>query len=350
MGALTVISRTAAPDVTARVRETLSRRGFEAPEIIETKGHTLLLHGGMVSGEAMLLEREESGDFAAAAGTLLYKGQYGRAALLEFLKDARKGEEDEEALAGCYVILLSLSGRLRLAVDRLGLYKVHCLADGSVWSSSFLAAAAALKERRFDEQAVYEFVFQGATYGGATVLQDVTLLSPDRWHSLTPGEPDRERPFPFTLKVEKRPMAEHVARVAGTLRQYYGALVEAFGKNVDTALSGGYDSRLTLALLRGAGAVPEVHVYGGEADPDVVIAKAIAKGEGFTLIHENKERLGDPSPEGVARAVEAQFWAFDGCPTDGIVGTGSDLATRRARAAGGRLALNGGGGEVFRNF
>jgi asparagine synthase (glutamine-hydrolysing) len=41
---------------------------------------------------------------------------------------------------------------------------------------------------------------------------------------------------------------------------------------------------------------------------------------------------------------------LDAYPPDGILDDGADVATRRDRAAGGALALNGGGGEIFRNF
>lgn len=352
MGVLTIIPHIEGHDVMAETaRNSLKKQGFSDPTQLQAAGHTVFVSPQMVGG-TLLLAKGEGGDFAAAGGTISYKGQYGVAGLERLLADAEAGVPEDEHFAGCFVLLLCTGGKLTLFTDRLGLYKFYRSADGQIWSSSFLACCAALKAPKLNRQGVYEYVFQGTTYGSETLVQGIDLVGPeDRLTLGAGGTVSREaRPFPFDLSVDDSPMEVHVRRVAERLGALYADLHRTFGSDVDTALSGGYDSRLTLALLRQQGAVPEVHVYGGDDDLDVLVAKQIAKGEGFTLIHDNKERLGDDSPEGVARAVEAQFWAFDGCPTDGIVGSGSDLATRRARAETRSLALNGGGGEVFRNF
>jgi len=348
MGLLTIIPRSERHDTLLRTaRRIMEKRGFPAPEVLSAAGHTVVVHPQMVGGVSLFAEGK-GGDFAAAGGTLSYKGLYGAAGLAELLKDAQRRLPSDDLFTGCFVLALCIGGRLTIFTDRLGLYKFYRTADGAIWSSSFLVCCAAMETPRFNRQAVYEYVFQGATYGSDSLVEGVEQVSPDVRHGL--DGPSEARPFPFDFTVDESPMDRHVRRAADTLGTLYANLHRSFGGNVDTALSGGYDSRLTLALLRQQGAVPEVHVYGAERDPDVLVAKVIAEGEGFTLHHDNKERLGDDSPEGVAQAVEAQFWAFDGCPTDGIVGSGSDLATRRARARSKGLALNGGGGEVFRNF
>ena len=75
-------------------------------------------------------------------------------------------------------------------------------------------------------------------------------------------------------------------------------LSSAFGDRISTALSGGYDSRLMLALLRACGVAPYVYVYGYEDDCDVQVARSIAAGEGFALVHTDKQA---GAPIGVGR-------------------------------------------------
>mgnify|MGYP006951082563 CR=1 FL=1 len=41
---------------------------------------------------------------------------------------------------------------------------------------------------------------------------------------------------------------------------------------------------------------------------------------------------------------------FDALPRDGIYDLGADRRTRLQQAADGSIALDGGGGEIFRNF
>jgi asparagine synthase (glutamine-hydrolysing) len=115
-------------------------------------------------------------------------------------------------------------------------------------------------------------------------------------------------------------------------------------------LSGGYDSRLTLALLLEQGLRPRIHVYGRDDDPDVGVAKRIAEAEGFALEHVDKSRFPVIEPDAFPDLVERNFLAFHGHPADGIFENGSDLATRMERCSSGELMLNGGGGEIFRNF
>ncbi|MFT5175370.1 MAG: hypothetical protein ACI8W7_003560, partial [Gammaproteobacteria bacterium] len=64
----------------------------------------------------------------------------------------------------------------------------------------------------------------------------------------------------------------------------------------------------------------------------------------------DKSKHPTPPVDDFARIVHANYLAFDGWPPSGIFDSGVDLMTRRARASGERLMLNGGGGEIFRNF
>jgi asparagine synthase (glutamine-hydrolysing) len=105
---------------------------------------------------------------------------------------------------------------------------------------------------------------------------------------------------------------------------------------------------LALALERGV--VPRLHVYGRPEDADVGIAKAIAAGEGIPLNHLDKAESARVAPDAYAALVERNYELFDGTPVDGVFDNGTDLASRREHVHDGAVLLNGGGGEVFRNF
>jgi asparagine synthase (glutamine-hydrolysing) len=56
------------------------------------------------------------------------------------------------------------------------------------------------------------------------------------------------------------------------------------------------------------------------------------------------------SPEDVPGLIAAKFHREDGLPSGGVFDSGADLIQRADRHAPGYLHVNGGGGEVFRNF
>ena len=90
---------------------------------------------------------------------------------------------------------------------------------------------------------------------------------------------------------------DHVDRVVAALDPVFDSIVGSAGDRIDTAISGGYDSRLILALLRARGVRPRLHVYGSDADSDVRIARQICAGEGLTLEHIDKSRLKLPAAD-----------------------------------------------------
>ncbi|MCL4745845.1 MAG: hypothetical protein KJZ83_10555, partial [Burkholderiaceae bacterium] len=124
----------------------------------------------------------------------------------------------------------------------------------------------------------------------------------------------------------------------------------AFGTRIHSALSGGFDSRLIVAALRSAGATPRLHVYGAPGDDDVRIASQAAGAIGVAIEHIDKSELDRTLPAPDEAHLLRQCAFFDGIPIDGVFDRGADRLTRIRQSAGGFVALNGGGGEIFRNF
>ena len=327
----------------------LDAQGFGRPRRFETVGWTAYVWG-KYSGDAPAWYFHDAANFGFCCGTLFYGGETHAKALQKFAA-GRAGEHARILDAqGSFCVVLCRGEHLQVLPDGAGAYKVYHDEAMAVVSSSFLAVLRSVLRPAVNKQSVYAYVFQGATYDGRTVIDQVRLLPPRAILHL--DEPPSIMPRPGL----RRPAANdgdagvHVTLIHDELRRSFRSLVACFGNAIDTALSGGYDSRLLLALLREQGIVPRIHVYGGADDPDVVISRTIASGENLRLIHVDKAKTPLPDPERFRSIVAQNFLCFDGYPADGIIDNGADRATRAERSAAGVLALNGGGGEIFRNF
>jgi asparagine synthase (glutamine-hydrolysing) len=325
------------------------RQGFRERRTLRLAGWTLVLCRKMQAPQDNL-HLVDPQNFAFATGTFIYRDAIGVPALARYRDDAVRGAIDWDSAWGSYFVVTAAQGRLRAHLDPLGSYKVFSASDGAFHSSSLLAAAHLATTRRLDPQGVYQYVFEGATFGSRTVFEDVRLFPTGGVGNLDDASLE---PIPtgivatFDRTLSRK---QHVERTLETLRGSFRTLVHVFGDRIDTALSGGYDSRLILALLLEQRCRPRVHVYGRSGDADVRIARTIAQGEAFPLEIVDKSATPPVSPDDFAALVERNLYAFDGTPNDGVLDNGQDLRTRLARCAGGEAMLNGGGGEVFRNF
>jgi hypothetical protein len=353
MGAFFVLRDGADPHrqegVLARLHGHFRTCGFAAPWEAKTRHCHVAVYPKLNSGTPQV-HAVDSANFAFATGTLIYKGKAGRDALAQIWSDNAAGRFERDRLRGAYALGLCADDRLRLSIDALGTYKAYHDADWATVSSAFLAVLGGRERPKPDRQGIYEYVFQAATYGGRTLVDGIRLI--DHRHAIELADkaavvPQPDHPAP---PAENLSFAAHLERNVAALRQWFGEFVSCFGDRIDTALSGGYDSRLILAVLRDRGANPRLHVYGGPGDEDVRLARQIAEGERLNLIHVDKTHAKLPSAEAMPRIVARNLDLLDAYPVDGIFDNGTDVATRVERAAGDALALNGGGGEIFRNF
>jgi hypothetical protein len=303
------------------------------------------------NGDTPLSVQFEDGSFIAVAGVAIYKQRMGSGAVRMLLQDLVSNAVDETQLDGAFAAVSWDGRQARFFTDWLGNMCAYRNATGTVWSTSFLATAAGAGTHVLDQQGAWEYIFQGASFGESTALASVKRVDPEKWYDPLSGVGHARPDLLPRDRVRNVPFDELVGVATRAIENVFDVICGEFHGRIDTALSGGYDSRLILAALRARGEQPRVHVYGNEQDSDVQIAKSIAAGEGFELEHVVKGSLVGPlSADALAQAVERNFFAFDATPPDGIFETGSDLITRQGRMASGHLALNGGGGEIFRNF
>lgn len=133
-------------------------------------------------------------------------------------------------------------------------------------------------------------------------------------------------------------------------RQYFAAIRENFQSTATSALSGGYDSRLILAFLRSQGVTPHLFVYGTVSDPDVVVAKKICEAEGLSIVHADRDSAPALGVDAYWQNQEGVFHGLDGMTQYGFACNPAELLHRVQRVRGGLIAVNGGCGEIWRNF
>jgi len=174
-------------------------------------------------------------------------------------------------------------------------------------------------------------------------IQARILVGP---HALEVGRPRLPITRTFTSARRDASFRESIA----LLDRYFGALARSFGDRVRCALSGGYDSRLILAYLRRHGMKPSVYVYVGGRERDVLVAQEIARGEGFSLDVIDKDDRPMIPPIEFTETARRNFLATDGYGYAGIFHNGAETEESARRVLGDTIAINGGGGEIFRNF
>ena len=294
-----------------RVEQSFSKQGFEGPERFEGPSWVIGLYPDF-HGRAGARIVGDGGLGAAAAGTLCYKGMFGQPALDALAREFNGTLPAPQTVSGAFGCILIHEGTPYIFGDPLGLYRVYATDDARVITTSFLAAAESLEHREVSAQGVYEYIFQEATFGRDTLLSNVSSLPTFELNRVTDVGIERRDVYPLPESgFDSKPENEHLSGLHDRLSEVFGNIARAYGSEISTALSGGFDSRLALAALLDQGQMPEIHVYGKPEDADVRVARAIAEGEGFELEHIDKSRWRGDTGEAFATAVHKNFLRFD---------------------------------------
>ena len=347
MGAFFLLRGERTPPLEATLFDELGRQGFRPPRRFEAAGCRIYLYGKLQSDHVNAYQAAPQ-SFCLSVGTFFYRGAIGCRALEQFHADFRPAAIPWDDIAGQFCLIVAKDGAVHLLTDRIGLYKTYRNVDASLVTSSFLAAAAAAETLTIVPQSLYEYVLVGAPFANRTIFDEIELVDPDTLLCIRPDGVASTQLAPVPHDWRRGSFAELLEINLATLRRYFAMLADAFGARISTGLSGGYDSRLMLALLRACGVSPYVFVYGTEHDCDVQVARQIADGERFPLHHTDKRAAAQIGPDQFAALVESNLRFFDGYPYGGIFDDGADVRTRRDRCAHGELTLNGMAGELYR--
>lgn len=337
------------PAALTAAKKVLLQQGFEHISELPTKDfHVLYCRKINVGTDSFY--RQDENNFCLTTGTLIYKKSIAAEAAEKLFEDFSSKQLDTTQLYGNFAIVLCINGNIQIYNDQQGVYEIFHDRDQQVFSSSFLAVASQINSLSVNHHAIYEYVFQEAVFGGETIFNEIKRLKVKTAFELN-GTAKQIPALNSTQKPENSNDLEfHLQRNHENLKQQFEAITSCFGDNIDSALSGGYDSRLLLGLCREHNITPHLHVYGKPDSPDVVVAKHICEQENIPIKHQDKSSYETVSPDQFKDIVHSNLFHFKGYCADGILDNGSDLKTRMQRTEGGRLLLNGGGGEVFRNF
>jgi hypothetical protein len=290
--------------------------------------------------------------FAAYVGTVSWRGLSGESLLRRLLADYPEPQAMPlDEFAGSFAMLFSGGSGVWLFNDPLGLQKIYQTNGGRLASTSFMVCRATLDAPRVDRLRAQEYVLLGANHGLATPLADIAIADPVSARELGSNRSVVLYP-PARLRSECAfaSEAEAVAGVAGAIADIFGEMANAFGSNIGMALSGGFDSRLLLAALDKVEVRPVLYVYGAPNDADVQIASQIAGRLGQQIECIDKRAFNGERPALTQAALQSNLAFFDGLAPDGAFDLGADRITRLKQVERGRLNLNGGGGEILRNF
>jgi len=290
--------------------------------------------------------------YACCVGPLWYRGHFGGAALGLLIDEiSEAGHMDEMELRGNFALFLHTDRYCVLLNDALGFVRLYVSPDKLFYSTSWLATCAYTGHVDLDETAASEYVLLGASHSDRTVARGITTLP--LGHAFDPARKQTRSRFAANVWAGggvPKSFDEAADEADALLRTVFKEIAAAFPGHVRTALSGGFDSRLILAALLACGTRPDLFVYGGKGSVDIPIARSVADNAGITLRVIDKNVLnGRLALPNIERLVQSALF-FDGLPNDGIYDPGADQQTRKEQTAGECLALNGGGGEIFRNF
>lgn len=355
MSALFVVSH-ASPEVRtracARLEGSLAAQGFGSQKWFHWPGGSLCWYGTGEGGERQATWLDMEDGFIAQVGTLFYDGHGGEEALRRLWRDFRTPRSIvTDRLFGSFLVAIAKEGQLWLIHDRVGMIKLYTVPALGVLCTSWLACVDSLDSIQLDEFGAQEYVLLGANHGDRTPVSGIGIADPslaidvrsgssvavttlDDWIGQSP---------PGTMDAAAEACAE-------ILHDRMSVVGRALDNRVRCALSGGFDSRLLVAASLSAGIRPDLFVYGSADDEDVRIAKEAAASVSLRLRHVDKSQYSPPSSASDLASLRPVVEFFDGIPPDGLELSGIDRLTRIAQSADGYVALNGGGGEIMRNF
>jgi asparagine synthase (glutamine-hydrolysing) len=325
------------------------KRGLKLSDRIVQPDFVVFVFGKALAASPNVV-RFETGDFIVGTGTLLYKASTGRGALRALYDDFSEQTDVFTDLIGQFSVLIRKQGALYLFNDFNGLYHVYSNRAGTLVSNSFLAVARSTVGRVVSQQELFEYLCGGAMLGDGTLLRDVVRLDSQAIHRLHPDRGRTAKRMSVQALDDIDSVEDQLLIVTDALLRTFRAIQKNFGDRMCTALSGGFDSRLMLALLRATGAHPALYVYGGADSADVRVALHICRGEGLRIQSYDKDTHEQVAPDALRGVVAERFYFLDGLGPGGAFDSGADLLTRRQRSLGGTLQLNGGGGEIYRDF
>lgn len=323
--------------------------GFEKYLDLDHAEHRLQIFKNL-NGTGVFDASDGLGTRVICLGTFFYKGSCGNDALKLWLT---QGTRSSDGVHGHHLLILLSKESISISGDPFCAQKVYLDDAKSCISNSFLCVAAATPSLTLDPTSCYQYVWNQALFGQETFFKEISSLGADKDLCLA-GRTWTEKTSCVALKpigkihyTSLEEAAEHQLEALGAVFRAYNASAKS---KIRSALSGGFDSRLLLALLLKYECDPELYVYGKPDNPDVKVALAVSQSLGVDVEHIQKQAPPALTPDEAQSAFTRDFLAFDGWKYTGNFALGSDFADRHTRVNDGRYLMNGSLGEIYRNF
>lgn len=332
----------------------MAENGFSKYLTIDLGSRNLTLFNDL-SGNAPIFKEAENGDFIASLGTFAYQGDRSLLGLNNFLNNFNTETFCWQEMTGTHVVILRKAGSTYIISDGLGCSQIYVDDQHCVYSNSFISMCDIITPKFFDTQACYEYVINGAVFGNKSLIKGTSTLPANSILEITSRKIQSIQLKSPIIDNDDCATNMTLAQVASyhckQLDTVFEPVAKAYGDNIKLSFSGGFDSRLSLAMLMQHGIKPKLFVYGNDNDEDVIIARTVANAENLELECINKNVAPTAELDSYAEITQANFYAFDGWKVEyGIFDFGTDRNDRLKRHKKEQIPLNGSLGEIYRNF
>lgn len=338
------------------VQNIFERNGFQPARLFELEDYTLLLyHKQLIEDDNFVLDGSSA---VFCTGTPVYRGLSYRPTLTAALSDFKKGTLEIEQFLGNFCLIFFHNRKFTILLDELTVQHVFIDQNLRRLSSSFLALLSSFDHKlNLNRSAFYEKITTGVVMGPDTLVEGITQVTPQliQQHSSEDIQfihgsarvdtPDFHRQgFDQSVDIQIQTLKAYVADVSALCADY----------RTDIGLSGGFDSRLLLALFQNIkGKISAyTHATAGVHDREVEIVKKYINGRDIPFTVVPTKPAWQYAGIELEQLLKECMYFFDG-RSGSAMSTFSPIYTRSYRInvmGANRLNLNGSGGEIYRNF
>lgn len=327
-------------------REQFKKKSFDLREEKFSLGKYDLYYYYDLFEKTVKVHKNLNGDCFFFVGTLIVEGKTGTEALKIIENRLDRGDKIENmCFSGTYILIIYRKENLFISRDLLGSLDCYKNESKSWVTTNFLSAVSLNEGIKFSKYELLEAILFGFVLGYQTIVEGICQLESTKVFNLSSDSSvDKKINIPQIERNHTRALKNSLDILIQEFEGYSSAFPN--GK-IMSALSGGFDTRLMLALMLEVGITPDLYVYGSDSAKDVIVAKDVAQGEGLPLTHINKQSFPKIPVEGFMKVIESNYFDLDS--QYDIFADQSDLDTRVSRAQSASLLLNGAGGGVYRD-
>lgn len=288
-------------------------------------------------------------DFVLSSGTFFYKDSNLKDSLKEFYNDFIHDTVQKSSIYGHYVILLYINEKIIILNDSLGVQRIFSDSYKNVLSSSFLATwFSSIEPLILNKDAFIEKIISGYITYPETLINKIIDITYESF------EDDKICKIHYSFKIGSIPKENELNYQYLEIKKYFNRLLKITGGNkISLGVSGGFDSRLLLGLIKD---YPNKYLF-THLTEGVHLKESKIAVELTDRLEENLSVIKTKHPKNIAyneklKLLDDLIYYYDG-RTANNSGAFSETGTfnyNYQHLKGVYLGLNGKGGEVYRNY